>query len=49
VLTLTNFYTFKKEKKYSSPTENIDVRKIKTIKSDEGGKDSNVFVSYLIR
>jgi len=38
--------TYEREKDYSSPTEVIEISKIKTVKSDE--KDSCVFVKYKI-
>ena len=42
VLTSETFYTFKEEKVYKSPTEELTIKKIKTIKSDEGDKISFV-------
>ena len=47
VLTLTHLYTFKKEKVYSSPTEDIEIVKVKTVKSDESKSSSNIFVYCL--
>ena len=47
VLTVKTLYTFKMEKMYVDPTEQIDTTSIKTVRTDE--KSSNVFVSrYLI-
>jgi hypothetical protein len=43
VLTLTHLYSFKSEQEYSSPTEEMDVSTIKTIKSDEN-TSTNIFV-----
>ena len=43
VLTVKTLYTFKMEKMYVDPTEQIDTTSIKTVRTDE--KSSNVFVS----
>ena len=49
VLTSQFFYTFENEKQYINPTEQIEIAKIKTVKTDEE-KKGNFFVSlfYLI-
>jgi len=44
---LDNLYTFKKEREYSSPTEEIEIAKIKTVKSDEN-TSTNIFVKIQI-
>jgi hypothetical protein len=41
-LTTTSLATFEKEKYYESPTEVIDITKVKTIRSDD--KDTTIFV-----
>ena len=47
VLTSQFFYTFENEKQYINPTEQIEIAKIKTVKTDEE-KKGNVFVQYLL-
>ena len=49
VLTSEFFYTFANEKQYIDPTEQIEITKIKTVKTDKK-KKGNFFVSlfYLI-
>ncbi len=47
MLTLNNLYTFKKEREYSKPTEEIEISKIKTVKSDEN-TSTNIFVKLEI-
>ena len=44
VLTSTFFYTFENQGIYKNPTESIDVKIIKTVKTDET-KSGNFFVS----
>ena len=44
VLTTSFIYTFEQQGIYRNPTETIDIKKIKTIKSDEANKETN-FVS----
>ena len=46
VLTSEFFYTFANEKQYIDPTEQIEISKIKTVKTDEE-KKGNFFVSLL--
>ena len=46
VLTTSFIYTFEQQGIYRNPTETIDIKKIKTIKSDEANKETN-FVSYI--
>ena len=46
VLTEANIYTFEKQGVYRNPTEIIDVKKIKTVKTDETRQGFN-FVSIL--
>ena len=41
---MNNFVTFEKEKVYKSPTEVLDIKNIKTIKSDDN-KNSFIFVN----
>ena len=41
------FYTFENEKQYINPTEQIEIAKIKTVKTDEE-KKGNFFVQYLL-
>ena len=43
VLTVNTLYTFKEEKMYVDPTEQIDTTLIKTIRTEE--KQGNFFVS----
>ena len=45
VLTTSFVYTFENEKNYRNPTETIDVKKIKTVKTDEAQKNGFFFVS----
>jgi len=45
---LKNFYSFKKEKEYSNPTEEIEISKIKIVKSDENAS-TNIFVKNKIK
>ena len=45
VLTTSFVYTFEKERNYVNPTETIDVKKIKTVKTDEAQKNGFFFVS----
>ena len=47
VLTESNIYTFENKGVYRNPTEVIDVKAIKTVKTDETKKGFN-FVSNLI-
>ena len=47
VLTSSFIYTFENEKVYRNPTESIDVKKIKTVKTDEG-RNGFFFVSLII-
>ena len=47
VLTSQFFYTFENEKQYINPTEQIEIAKIKTVKTDEE-KKGNFFVQYLL-
>ena len=47
VLTSSFIYTFENEKIYRNPTESIDVKKIKTVKTDEG-RNGFFFVSQII-
>ena len=44
VLTTSYIYTFENQGIYKNPTETIDVKKIKTVKTDESKQGSN-FVS----
>ena len=44
VLTTSFIYTFEQQGIYRNPTETIDIKKIKTIKTDEANKETN-FVS----
>jgi hypothetical protein len=44
---LENLFTFKNEKEYSSPTEEIEIARIKTVKSDEN-TSTNIFVKIEI-
>ena len=46
VLTTSFVYTFENEKNYRNPTETIDVKKIKTVKTDEAQKNGFFFVSH---
>ena len=46
VLTTSFVYTFENEKCYKNPTETIDVKKIKTVKTDEAQKNGFFFVSH---
>ena len=46
VLTTSFVYTFENEKNYKNPTETIDVKKIKTVKTDEAQKNGFFFVSH---
>ena len=45
VLTTSYIYTFEKEGIYKNPTEEIEVKKIKTVKTDETKSGFN-FVSF---
>ncbi len=45
VLTTTYIYTFENQGIYRNPTEEIEVKKIKTVKTDEGKNGFN-FVSF---
>ena len=45
VLTTSFVYTFENEKAYRNPTETIDVKKIKTVKTDDT-KNGFFFVSH---
>lgn len=47
VLTTSYIYTFENQGIYKNPTETIDVKKIKTVKTDESKQGSN-FVSINI-
>ena len=47
VLTSSFIYTFENEKVYRNPTESIDVKKIKTVNTDEG-RNGFFFVSQII-
>ena len=47
VLTRDFLYTFENEKQYIGPTEEIEIAKIKTVKTDEE-KQGNYFVIYFI-
>ena len=47
VLTSQFFYTSENEKQYINPTEQIEIAKIKTVKTDEE-KKGNFFVQYLL-
>ena len=47
VLTELNLYTFENSSSYRNPTEVIDVKKIKTVKTDETKTGFN-FVSIII-
>lgn len=47
VLTSQFFYTFESEKQYINPTEQIEITKIKTVKTAEE-KKGNFFVKYLL-
>ena len=44
VLTTSFVYTFEQQGIYRNPTETIDIKKIKTVKTDEANKETN-FVS----
>lgn len=46
VLTQDAFYTFENEKVYTNPTEQLEVKKIKTVKTDDS-KQGNYFVIFL--
>ena len=48
VLTELNLYTFENSSSYRNPTEVIDVKKIKTVKTDETKAGFN-FVSIIIK
>ena len=48
VLTELNLYTFENSSSYRNPTEVIDVKKIKTVKTDETKTGFN-FVSKIIK
>ena len=48
VLTELNLYTFENSSSYRNPTEVIDVKKIKTVKTDETKTGFN-FVSIIIK
>ena len=43
VLTTEIFYTFENEKVYSNPTEALEIKKIKTVKTDDS-RNGNYFV-----
>jgi hypothetical protein len=43
VVTVDFLYTFKEEKQYKNPTEQLEIKKFKTIKSDETDNSSFVF------
>ncbi|MCQ2821717.1 MAG: hypothetical protein MJ252_31040 [archaeon] len=47
VLTTDAFYTFENEKVYVNPTESLEIKKIKTVKTDDS-KQGNYFVIKLI-
>ena len=42
VLTTSYIYTFENQGIYKNPTETIDVKKIKTVKTDESKQGSNL-------
>ena len=46
VLTTSYIYTFEKERDYRNPTEEIEVKNIKTVKTDES-KNGFFFVSFI--
>ena len=46
VLTTSYLYTFENQGIYRNPTEEIDVKKIKTVKTDET-KQGFIFVSFI--
>ena len=46
VLTKDAFYTFENEKVYVNPTESLDIKKIKTVKTDDS-RSGNYFVNSL--
>ena len=46
VLTTSFVYTFENKGIYKNPTETIDVKKIKTVKTDEAQKNGFFFVSH---
>ena len=46
VLTTSYLYTFESQGIYRNPTEEIDVKKIKTVKTDES-KQGFIFVSFI--
>jgi hypothetical protein len=46
VLTTSYLYTFENQGIYRNPTEEIDVKKIKTVKTDES-KQGFIFVSFI--
>ena len=46
VLTTSFVYTFENEKDYRNPTETIDVKKIKTVKTEETQPTRFIFVSH---
>ena len=46
VLTTSFVYTFENQGIYKNPTESIDVKKIKTVKTDETQKNGFFFVSH---
>ena len=43
VLTVNFLYSFKNEKVYKNPTEELDIHKVKTIRTDDGS-NTNTFV-----
>ena len=49
VLTTSFVYTFENQGIYKNPTESIDVKKIKTVKTDETQKNGFFFVSHKYR
>jgi len=49
VLTTSFVYTFENQGIYKNPTESIDVKKIKTVKTDETQKNGFFFVSQKYR
>ena len=48
VLTTSFVYTFENQGIYKNPTETIDVKKIKTVKTDEAQKNGFFFVSQIL-
>jgi len=48
VLTADHFYTFKEQRVYKNPTEEIPVKKIKSIKSEDISTDKSAFVINII-